>query len=500
MSRRFVSIWFPHLATDLFALSRPELQHEPFVLNAPSHGRMMITAANRIAQELDIYPGMVLADARAVCHSLQNFDDAPEAAEKLLRKIAEWCIRFTPVAAVDPPDGIILEATGCAHLWGGEEAYLTCILTRIKRKGFDARAAMADTIGAAWAVCRYGNAFSVIESSKQSNAILPLPPEALRLNADNVLRLHKLGLHQVKDFISIHRTALRRRFGKEMILRLDQALGTELEIIEPIQPAEPYQERLPCLEPILRRQGIEIALQQLLDTLCKRLSSEGRGLRICEFKCYRIDNREVSIQIHTNAPSNNPKHLFNLFELKLSSVEPDPGIELFILTAAKVEEHSPVQEEFWKQSTGLTDYRISELLDRLTSRYGADAIHRFLPDEHYLPERSIKKASSIDEKATTTWKSNLPRPLRLLSVPAQVEVTAPIPDYPPMLFRYQGKLHKIIRADGPERIEQEWWLKDGEHRDYYAVEDEEGCRYWLFRSGHYDAEVSYQWFLHGFFV
>jgi protein ImuB len=147
----------------------------------------------------------------------------------------------------------------------------------------------------------------------------------------------------------------------------------------------------------------------------------------------------------------------------------------------------------------LDDIGLSELIDRFAGKFGANQIQRYLPDEHYWPERSVKPALSLDEKINTIWKVDRPRPLQLLQKPERIEVTAPIPDYPPMLFRYKGKLHKIIKADGPERIEQEWWLQQGQHRDYYYVEDEEGKRYWLFRSGHY-ADKSYQWFIHGFFA
>jgi protein ImuB len=158
-----------------------------------------------------------------------------------------------------------------------------------------------------------------------------------------------------------------------------------------------------------------------------------------------------------------------------------------------------MQESLWNSSDGLDNPELSELLDRLCGKFGAHHIHRYLPDEHYWPERSIKLTSSLNETPATTWKIDRPRPLQLLANPQPIEVTAPIPDYPPMNFRYKGKLHKIIKADGPERIEQEWWIQEGQHRDYYNVEDEIGCRYWLFRSGHYSDE-SYQWFIHGFFA
>ena len=201
-----------------------------------------------------------------------------DSPSKLLKGIAEWCIRYTPAVAIDPPDGLILDVTGCAHLWGGEKQYLTEILKRFKDFGYDVRAAMADTIGTAWAVARFGQDASIIESGQQTAALLSLPAAALRLEAETIELLEKLGLRQINDFISMPRSALRRRFGQHFLKRLDQALGYEEEIIHPVQPIEPYQEWLPCLEPIVTATGIEIALQRLLDTLCKRLQQEEKGL------------------------------------------------------------------------------------------------------------------------------------------------------------------------------------------------------------------------------
>jgi len=459
---------------------------------------MIVTAANALAEKQGIHNGMVLADARAIVPGLQVEDDQPELIAKLLKRIAEWCIRFTPFAAIDPPDGIILDVTGCSHLWGGDKLYLRDIVERLQGKGYHVRAAIADTIGAAWAVARYGEQNGIIPPGQQSEALLSLPSPALRLETVTIERLHKLGLRQIKDFIGMPRSALRRRFGNLIITRLNQALGVEEEFIEPVQPIEPYQERLPCLEPIASATGIEIALQKLLDALCGRLQQEQKGLRIAVFKCFRIDGKIEQIQIATNAPSYNTKHLFKLFEIKIPSIEPDLGIELFVLEAPKVEEHSPSQQQLWEAMWGLDNVQLSELIDRLTGKIGSNSIHRFLPDEHYWPERSIKITSSLQEQKTTAWRVNRPRPMQLLPTPEHIDVMAIVPDNPPIHFRYKGKLHKVTKADGPERIEQEWWIQDGQHRDYYAVEDEEGFRYWVFRLGHYNEK--YEWFMHGFFA
>jgi protein ImuB len=499
MAKRFVSIWFPNLATDWFELRKPELKKIPFVLCATSHERMIITASNALAQKNGVHKGMVLADARAFLPSLQKFDEKPNLESQLLQRLAEWCIRFSPGVAVDPLGGIIIDATGCSHLWRSDEEYVNDIIKRLGQRGYHAKAAMADTIGTAWAVTRFTNSL-VIEKEKHCDAILSLPPEALRIEEITIERLHKLGIRQIKNLLCMPQSSLRRRFGTLIIQRINQAIGTEQEFFQPVYAIEAYQERLPCVEPIVRREGIEIALQKLLDQLCRRLSKEGKGLREAYFRGYRVDSKTVGIQISTSRSTCNVNHLFHLFQMKLETIEPDLGIELFLLEATKVEDYTPTQESFWKESKGLNDKQLSELIDRISLKVGSNVIHRYLPDEHYLPERSFRKAGSLTEQPATEWRLDRPRPLQILSFPENIEVTAPIPDYPPMNFRYKNKLHTIINADGPERIEQEWWIQDGEHRDYYAVEDEQGSRYWLFRSGHYDENKKPKWFIHGFFV
>lgn len=500
MQKRFVTIWFRHLLTDWLSLRRPELRDIPFVIVIKDHGRQLITACNVLAEAEGIMPGMLAADAKAIIPSLEIIDDIPGKGNKLLNGLGEWCIRYTPLIAIDPPDGLILDITGCAHLWGGEKEYLKEIVTRLRSKGYDVRAAMADTIGAAWAVSRYGKVKPIIESKGHSDALLSLPPAALRLELPVLERLQKLGLRSISSFSSIPRSVLRRRFGPALLQRLDQALGNEDEPIQSLLPVEPYQERLASMEPIRTATGIEIALRTLLEMLCKRLQQEGKGIRTAIFKGYRIDGKVVQMDIGTNLASHTVHHLYKLFELKISTLEPALGIELFVLEAPKVEDIPPQQEALWAGKPGLEDTTLAELLDRLAGKVGSDKIRRYLPDEHYWPERSVRISSSIKDKPSIRWRSDKPRPVQLLARPEHIEVTAPIPDYPPMLFRYKEKVHHVKKADGPERIEREWWLEGGQHRDYYYVEDQNGQRYWLFRSGHYNGDGTNEWFIHGFFA
>ena len=461
---------------------------------------MLITAANPAAEKEGLYAGMVVADARALLPELVVVDDKPGREEKLLRGLGEWCIRFTPVTAVDGTDGLVLDVSGCSHLWGGEEPYLKEMLRRIRAIGYRVRGSMADTMLAAWAVARYGKGYPIVAAGKQAEALAPLPCCALRVEALTTERLKQLGLATMESFMSMPRGALRRRFGPELLHRLDQALGQAEESLEPICPVEVFTERLPCPEPIRTRTGIEIALQRLLNGLCGRLEKEGKGLRTAVFRGYRLDGEIQEISIHTTRATQKAEHVFSLLEIKLGTMEPDLGFELFVLDAPKVEDAGPAQTTMWCGSAGLEDTGLAALLDRLVGKFGPGVIRRYLPEERYWPERSMREAADLREAPSTAWRVDRLRPVLLLPQPEPIAVTAPIPDYPPMLFRWKGVLHKTAKADGPERIEREWWMDEGPHRDYYTVEDDQGARYWLFRSGHYRDDDSPEWFIHGFFA
>ncbi len=498
--KRYVAIWFRHLLIDRVLLRRPELAKKPFVLAAKVRGRMVVMSASREAQTTGIDAGMVLADARAMLPEVEVLDFDPTMSQQLLQSLAEWCIRYSPLVAIDLPDGLILDVTGCSHLWGSETAYLKDIASRLKASGYDVRTAMADTIAAAWGVCRYSRAFPIIVTGEQLIALLPLPPHALRLEEPVIEKMHKLGLYQIKSFIYMPASVLRRRFGQLTIERMGKALGHIPELFQPVHPLEPYQERLSCLEPIRTAMGIEIAIRTLLEKLCARLSKESKGVRQAILRYYRVDGQSGQIGIGTSGASCKVDHLFKLFQLKIASIEPALGIELFVLEAPVAERLNDPQENLWNLSGKNKMTAIAELLDRLTARAGADAIHRYLPVEHHWPERAIMEASSLSDKPQTDWRTDLHRPVHLLAQPERIQASAPLPDYPPMLFRYQGQVHNIKKADGPDRIEQEWWLYDGLHRDYYSVEDERGGRYWIFRLGHYNDTQSPEWFIHGFFA
>ncbi|MGQ8335250.1 Y-family DNA polymerase [Sunxiuqinia sp. A32] len=497
MPKRYLYIWFRYLSINRIQKINPELREESFLLYASERGRMVVQAVTPDLEEEGILSGMVVADVRAILPAIEALPYDSDADEKLLNKLAEWCFRFSPTIAIDLPDGLILDISGCPHLWGGEQVYLETLTGCMQRGGYKVNAAIADTVGTAWAMAHYQKQF-IVKQGCQQEALLSLPPAALRLEDTTLQLMEKLGFRQIDQLLKIPPSNLRRRFGNHFLLRLRQALGKEQESLTPIQPTPVYVEQLPCIEPIRTANGIKIALERLLEMICNRLSYERKGMRSGIFKGHRLDGKIVQIGIGTNHASRNAEHLFKLFELKIPGLEPGLGIELFTIEAILVEEVVEAQEALWSLSSN-NQKAVSELLDNIAGKVGSQAIHRYLPQEYYWPEHSIKAVKSLTEAPETEWARDSIRPLHLLATPEPIEVMVVLPDYPPMHFRYRGEVIRITKADGPERIEQEWWLKSGPPRDYYRVEDDTGVRYWLFRLGLYGDDKT-QWFLHGFFV
>lgn len=500
MSARYVAVWFCYPQTDWYTRRNAERANRPVVIQCVERNRRIIREVNYKGETAGLQKGMTITDARALVPELEIIEEENGLLEKIIQALGFACIRFTPVVAMDKPDGLSFDASGCAHLWGGEQPYLQAIEKCLQRWGYAARAAMADTIGAAWAAARYADQ-KWIAPGEQLKAMESLPPQALRLEETVIAKLLQLGLQPIGRFMGMPRRALRRRFGPTLLERLDQALGFAIGHLEPLVPPVPYAERLPCLDPIVSAAGIEMAIEQLLEKLCQRLGKEGKGVREAVLKCFRVDGHVQQIQINTTRPSVQPVHLQKLLALKINTLQPDLGFELFILEATRVDDAEPEQQRIW--DGGSSDKTVlAELLDRIEGKLGKGLIQRYQPAAHYWPERAYMRIEPFAENKNNEWPVPLqrPRPVCLFPRPVSIEVTAPVPDYPPMLFRYKGKLHKVKRADGPERIGQEWWLQSGDHRDYYTVEDEEGVRFWIFRDGHYDVKRQRHWYLHGIFA
>ncbi|MEZ2339229.1 DNA polymerase Y family protein [Mucilaginibacter sp. RCC_168] len=499
MLKRFVSIWFKYLLTDREAKRMKSLRELPVAITVPDHGRMLVMTMNIHAENCGIKAGITAADARVMAPGIQLLETKPGRNIKLLKGLAEWCLRYTPLVMVDPPDGLLLDVTGCTHLKGGEIEFLKDMVSRLRVLGYTIRPGMADTIGCAWAVARCAESGLIVPPGGQRNALMPLPPASLRLGVELVIKLRELGFYQVGSFIHMPKSVLKRRFGSNMVLRLYQALGQEAEFLLPLKESVPYSERLTLLEPITTREVIETTVRALIDTLCKRLYGEGLGLRSAVLTYWRIDGKSGQLSIGTNHPSQRTDHIFKLFELQFDQIAPGLGIEVFLLEATKTEPASDKQNLLWNGKPAADGEEVAELLDNVGARVGKDHIHRYLPQEHHWPERAAVNTTDLAQTSENEWPEDKIRPVQLLEPPEPIEAMALTPDYAPRQFVYRNQRHIIVNADGPERISHEWWIEDGGYRDYYVAEDEEGMRYWLFGTPNDIPEQTRRWFIHGYF-
>jgi len=484
----------------------------PFVTLRREAGRSVVAAADRGALGSGVRPGMALAEAEILAPDLATAAADPAAEEKTLRRLAAWCLRYAPLAAVDPPDGIWIDAAGTAHLCGGEAAMLADLRARLVRTGFAVRAAIADTPGAAHALARFGGAeICVVPPGGQEAALAALPPAALRLSADAVALLARLGITCIAALAAMPRGPLARRFGASVLTRLEQALGRVAEPITPLSPPAMAAARLAFAEPIASPEALSHAIARLAEELCRQLERSGKGARRLELFFTRIDGVVAAVRIGTARPARDAHHLARLLVAQLEKIDPGLGVEVMRLQASLAEPLAPEQMPVGQMQAGQIqvgqgeeEADLAPLVDRLANRLGAARLYRALPVESDVPERSVRRVSPLAPAAGKNWPPLWPRPARLLSRPEPVSAVALLPDHPPAQFVWRGRRHRLAAGDGPERVFGEWWRNDAETfavRDYFRVEDEEGRRYWLYRRGDGadPATGDGGWFLHGFF-
>ena len=468
------------------------------------HGRQrVVVAANKAAQRAGLRIGNPATKAQALIAGLiiQHADPAADALA--LERLAVWALRYAPVAAVDPPDSIVIDATGATHLHGGEAAMLSDIVSRLGQVGIHARIAIADTWGAAWALARFStDERTIVPSGSIIEAIDRLPIAALRLSDDTVIELRRLGFERIADLLATPRAPLTLRFGPEIGRRLDQARGLIGDPIDPVRPADIVEVQQLFAEPIAAAETIARYVAKLTAQLCEKLKERGLGAKRLDLLFGLVDNRTQAVRVGMAQPVRDIKRLTRLLSDKIETVDPGFGIEIMRLAATSTEPFATKQSV--SSLVEETEADVSDLIDVLCNRVGERRLYRFAPVASDVPERSVQRVSATAPASTDVWPGHWPRPARLLAPPELIETVALLPDHPPVSFTWRGIRRRVRRADGPERVFGEWWKRDSELiavRDYFQVEDDAGERFWIFRAGDgEDATTgSHKWFMHGIF-
>ncbi|WP_447763372.1 DUF6504 family protein [Sphingopyxis panaciterrae] len=490
-------------ATGAIAVLPARWGARPMILVARNGQREVVTAACPVAQDLGLRPGMAAAQARALVANLDVRDAALDADRALLDRLALHAVRYwTPTAAVAGDDGLWLDLTGTAHLFGGEARFCRRLAAFLRRLGLTARIAIAGTPGAAHALARFGGAdVRILPEGQEGEALAGLPLAALRLAPDALAAAARFGIERIADLYPMPRGPLARRLGRTAVARLDQARGHLPEPIVPVIPFDmPLVERR-LLEPITTAEAIGQVIGDLVGGMTVLLEARGLGLRSAVLRCERVDAAEQRIGIGTARATRDVRHLTRLLAMRIDRIEPGLGIEAMMLAAPQVERLAPEAMSAGLETAGRTP-DIAPIVDQLVGRAGEAALFRMGAVESDVPERALHRAAPLARPAG--WPAWI-RPARLLARPEALSgVVALLPDHPPRRFAWRGRHYHVVAGDGPERIHGEWWRNVREMwavRDYFRVEAESGERFWLFRRGNAveDATGDLSWYMHGVF-
>ena len=502
-----MALWLPRLPTDrLKRTAAAPSDDRPLALYAKARNAFALTAVDAAACKAGLHEGMALADARAMRPDARILEADAEADIALLDSIASWSERFSPIIVVDTPDGLFLDITGCAHLFGGEVALLHEIVRRLGEQGFSARAAIAPTPGAAWALARFSKTL-IVEPDALAQKLAPLPIAALRLTTDAAALLKRLGLDRIGQIADAPRAPFTARAGQHAMLRLDQMFGRAREVLSPRRPPPPMFALRRMAEPILMLDAIVTVTEALCADLCAQLNEAGAGVRLLRLHLFGLDHKTRTVELGLSHAERTPTTLLRLLRERLApaaeNFDAEFGFEALRLDAAEI---APIimRAIDLAHEAGRDHQAEARLIDVLSVRLGAERIGRLALRETHAPERHTILVPLHSPQAETPLppEDGVPRrPLTLFTHAQPIEALAETPDGPPMRFRWRRVLHEVIRAEGPERIASNWLrAPNARTRDYYRVEDKEGRRFWVYRDGQFGEEAPPRWYLHGLFA
>lgn len=481
---------------------------------------MTLASADRAARALGLLPGLALADARARVPGLAvaEADDAADTA--LLEKIADWCDRYTPCVSHPTHDGLILDITGCAHLFAdaenpdGEREMLKDVYRRLRRLGFNVAGAIAGNADAARALARHAKP-GIVPDGRDAAAVRPLSVGVLDIDDAAKIALRRAGLKTIGDLADRPRAPLAARFGAGLLYRLDRLLGTVDTPVSPRRIVPVARADAVYYDPLVRAEDVLAALQLLAAELAQTLEGRGQGGRRFEAGIFRVDGAVRRIVVTTARATRDPTVIIRLLAERIETLA-DPldagfGFEHVRLSALIAEPMAASQDglEAGDTHSALLSEALVAFIEQQSIRLGPQRVQRFTAVDSHIPERAVKAVPAISLAQPPAWprphETDEPpsRPLSLFDPPQPVEAMAAVPDGPPRQFRWRRVLHTIVRAEGPERIAPEWWCRTGSTltRDYYRVEDREGRRFWLFREGLYGREADQpRWYVHGLFA
>lgn len=520
-ARRYLAVWFPFLPADRIRRERRQKKDAPadlpLVIVDKAKSAMRIFAVDQSAAALRLAPGMTLADARAQVPELDAVQADGLADKRLLDQLAAACDRFTPLASISAPDGVVLDITGCSHLFGSETKLLQAVSMRLSAFHVTLKVSIADTPEAALAFVRHSRQ-QIIPPGKTRDYAGKLLVKALHAAPEVTVALNRAGLKTIGDLLARPTAMLSARFGEDLTRQMQRVAGMEDIRLTPLRPLPQCMVEQVFAEPLLHQDAIDMQLRSLIAAATQQLEMRGSGGRRFEARFFRVDGRVALIAVDTSFATRDATLLMRLFAEKFDSLadplDPGFGFDAMRLAVPVIEAVEPQQVTTDLAGTPTDAYaeRLHELVDTLAIRFGPETVQRFVAEDRHIPERASRHVPASQRAQAAAWPELIAdepalRPLQLFHPPQPIETLAEVPDGPPIRFRWRRVLHQVTKAEGPERFAPEWWRGSGEDgitpqpRDYYRIEDNNGLRFWVFREGFYgDAPRPPQWFMHGLFA
>jgi protein ImuB len=473
---RILSIWLPFLPLDRLTRHGDTRLSGAFAMIAEEKNAWRVTHANDAALKAGVVAGQALADARAICPDLLTEPCDPVREDLLLRALWRWADGLSPRVALDAPDGLLLDISGCAHLFGGELEMGQETLTRLRDLQIQAQIGIADTKGGARALARFGaQDVSVAPSGEMAAALSELPIAALGLPQKMVSELARAGLITIAHLYQQKSAELARRFGLHLTQALQTATGLTPDPVTPKAADPTYAARMTLPEPIGFLEDLENVLLRLANQVCGRLSKDQCGARRFHLTVRCVDTGDHLLAIGFARPCSDPEAVLRQFSHPLSKLEIEYGADWFRLSAEHIEPIRLRQSTFGEDAKR-ADQRLI-LIETLGNRIGFDHVRVFKPRDHHVPEHEFGQVEAAG--AVPEWRpAPRPRPIRLFTPPEFIHVE--IPGRPPRAFKWRRLSFATYAADGPERITPRWYREeDLRTRDYWTVQTEQGRRLWL---------------------
>lgn len=476
----------------------------PYAVVEKVKGAQRLHAVDPEAARLGITPGMTLADARARVPELAAFDHVPHEDHGWLERLADGCGRYTPWVVIDAPDGLILDVTGCAHLFGGEQALADDLAARLARLGVVSRLALADHPDAARALARHH-----ATGASEAEAVRRLPVAALELEEEATTALRRAGLKTVGDVVARPLAGIAARFGAEAATRVRRLIGEADSPLAPRVTVPPLRVERRFAEPVARTDFALTVLGELLGEAVSLLEERHQGGRRFVARFFRSDGLVRRLEVETGQPSRDVAAVLRLIRERIDGladpIDPGFGFDLIRLDVPDAETFDAAQLKL--EGGAVADAELTQLIDRLSVRLGRDRVRRFAPRDRHLPEQAELMLPAVDPAPAGEW--DVPdagepplRPIHLFDPPQRIDPgPSEVPDGPPRQFRWRRTWHEVARVEGPERIATPWWTsRQAPTRDYYRVEDRRGRRFWIFRHGLYSEQEAPGWYIHGIFA